>query len=64
MPSHKKIAISKNGPYIVSGDIPLAFQTIRTNKKGESTYGVEGETLSAFAQYALCPCGESNMINN
>jgi CDGSH-type Zn-finger protein len=59
MSSHKKITISKNGPYLVSGSVPLAFQTIGVNKGGESTEWIEGDALPASAQYALCRCGQS-----
>ena len=59
MSSHKKITISKNGPYLVSDSVPLAFQTIGVNKGGESTEWIEGAALPASAQYALCRCGQS-----
>jgi CDGSH-type Zn-finger protein len=59
MSSHKKITILANGPYLVSGSVPLALQTIGVNKAGESTEWVEGDALPASAQYALCRCGES-----
>jgi hypothetical protein len=32
----KKIIIAKNGPYIVSGDIPLTVEVITNNKEGYS----------------------------
>src|SRR5271167_1851505 len=59
MSSHNKINISKNGPYLVSGSVPLAFQTIGVNKGGESTEWIERDSLPASAQYALCRCGQS-----
>ncbi len=59
MSGHKKITVSKNGPYLVSGSVPLAFQTIGVNKDGESTEWVEGKALPASEQYALCRCGKS-----
>jgi len=58
MSSHKKITVSKNGPYLVSGSVPLAFQGIGVNKAGESSEWVEGDALRASAQYALCRCGK------
>ncbi len=60
MSPHKQITILENGPYLVSGSVPLAFQTIGANDNGESTEWVEGDALPASAQYALCRCGESN----
>lgn len=59
MSSHKKITISEDGPYLVTGSVPLAFQTVGVNKKGESTEWIEGDPLPAPAQYALCRCGHS-----
>lgn len=55
----KQITVSKNGPYIVSGSVPLAIQTIGVNRKGESTEWVQGKTLETSTQYALCRCGGS-----
>ena len=60
MSGDKKITVSKNGPYLVSGSVPLAFQTIGVNNDGESTEWVEGDPFPASAQYALCRCGASN----
>ena len=59
MPSHKKITVSKNGPYLVSGSVPLAFQTIGVNDDGESSEWVEGDAFPASAECALCRCGRS-----
>jgi CDGSH-type Zn-finger protein len=59
MSSHKKITILANGPYLVDGSVPLAFQTIGVNKAGESTEWIQGDALPVSAQYALCRCGES-----
>ena len=60
MPSHKKITVSKNGPYLVSGSVPPAFQTIGVNDDGESSEWVEGDAFPASAECALCRCGASN----
>ena len=46
----KKIIIDKNGPYIVSGDIPLTVEIISNNKDGFSwdwKQGKKFETKSA-----------------
>jgi CDGSH-type Zn-finger protein len=55
----RKITVSKDGPYIVSGSVPLAIQTIGVDRKGGSTEWVEGKTFASSAQYALCRCGQS-----
>jgi CDGSH-type Zn-finger protein len=59
MSDTKKIVVTKDGPYHVSGSVPLAVQTIGTNDEGESVRWIEGKTLPADANYALCRCGRS-----
>ncbi|MGZ3790417.1 MAG: CDGSH iron-sulfur domain-containing protein, partial [Bacteriovorax sp.] len=59
MTTEKKIEISKNGPYLVSGSVPLSHQIITVNKNGESTSWAEGGAISASDSYALCRCGGS-----
>jgi CDGSH-type Zn-finger protein len=58
-PTHAKIQISKDGPYLVKGDLPLAKQTIGTNAAGESIEWTAGPAYPAQSQYALCRCGRS-----
>jgi CDGSH-type Zn-finger protein len=58
-PPGAKIQISKDGPYMVSGELPMAKQTIGTNPAGESIEWIAGEHYPAQAQYALCRCGHS-----
>ena len=59
MADSKKVVVTKNGPYLVSGSVPLAVQTIGANAEGESVRWIEGRSLSKDAEYALCRCGES-----
>ena len=54
-----KIEVTKDGPYLVSGGVPLAEQWIVTNDEGESLDYREGKTFPASQQYALCRCGHS-----
>jgi CDGSH-type Zn-finger protein len=56
---HAKIQISKDGPFLVKGDLPLARQTITTNAAGESIEWTAGPAYPSQAQYALCRCGRS-----
>lgn len=56
---HAKIQVSKDGPYLVSGDLPLAEITIGANKEGESVKWDWGKAYPAKSQYALCRCGGS-----
>lgn len=59
-PLEKKIVVSKNGPYLVSGGIPISMQTITPNKEGFSWDWTEGRTFDAqSSEYALCRCGQS-----
>jgi CDGSH-type Zn-finger protein len=59
-PLEKKIVVSKNGPYLVSGGIPISMQTITPNKEGFSWDWIEGRTFDAqSSEYALCRCGQS-----
>ena len=55
----KTITVSKNGPYIVSGSVPLAIQTIGVDRDGNSTEWVEGTAFASSPQYALCRCAHS-----
>jgi CDGSH-type Zn-finger protein len=59
MSNPKKIAITKDGPYIVSGSVPLSLQTIGVDGEGQSTEWIAGDALPVSTQYALCRCGES-----
>jgi CDGSH-type Zn-finger protein len=54
-----KVQIIKNGPYMVTGGLPLKKQTIGTNSAGESVKWIEGQSYPAQATYALCRCGQS-----
>lgn len=55
----KKITIAKDGPYIVSGGIPLTVEVIANNKEGYSWDWKKGKTFKTESNYALCRCGHS-----
>jgi CDGSH-type Zn-finger protein len=57
--SKKKIVISKDGPYQVSGNVPLRQETIAANKDGEAEKYIPGEPLPGGEFYSLCRCGLS-----
>jgi CDGSH-type Zn-finger protein len=57
--SEVKVVVTKDGPYLVSGSVPLAKQTIVGDAAGDSLEWREGEALPAQASYALCRCGHS-----
>ena len=54
-----KVVVAKNGPYLVTGAVPLSRQTIGTDREGGSEKWIEGETFPAKEAYALCRCGHS-----
>lgn len=54
-----KIVVRKNGPYIVSGGVPLARGEIVVNDAGESIAWREIERITTGETYALCRCGKS-----
>ena len=58
--SEVKVVVSKNGPYLVTGDVPLARQTIITDPEGGSEEWRESDPFPAQASYALCRCGHSH----
>jgi CDGSH-type Zn-finger protein len=54
-----KIRIIKNGPYVVSGNVPLAEKII--TPKGREYVFKDGDELPQSEQYELCRCGKSNI---
>jgi CDGSH-type Zn-finger protein len=54
-----KIEVTKDGPYVINGGVPLAERWIETNAAGESLDYREGRTFPTSQQYALCRCGHS-----
>jgi CDGSH-type Zn-finger protein len=54
-----KIEIRKDGPYLVSGNLPLSEQAIVTNAEGDSLDYEETKKYPVQQQYALCRCGHS-----
>jgi CDGSH-type Zn-finger protein len=57
--SAASISVTPNGPYIVTGTVPLSVETIGVNEKGESWEYLPGRTFEVRRVYALCRCGES-----
>lgn len=54
-----KITVSKDGPYLVRGGVPLLTLTIQTDGKGHCRKWNEGKHYPVKEQYALCRCGQS-----
>jgi CDGSH-type Zn-finger protein len=53
-----RIKITANGPYLVTGGVPLKEKIIVP--QGKSYVFKEGRQLPQAASYALCRCGKSN----
>ena len=54
-----KITVTENGPYRVSGAVPMAGQTILADGDGNSIGWHQGEEFETKAACALCRCGQS-----
>ena len=54
-----KIKILKDGPYLVSGSIPLTKETIVTGKDGDPLKWEPVGEYPVQETYALCRCGQS-----
>ena len=54
-----KVVISKNGPYLVSGNLSLGKEISEVGKEGEPEKWVKGKQYPARENYALCRCGQS-----
>jgi len=58
--SQARVVVAKNGPYIVTGGVPLSKQTIGADAEGNSQAWQESGTFPPAEQYALCRCGHSH----
>ena len=54
-----KIKVTKNGPYAVTGGVPLSDQYISVNDNGDTEGWQEGKKYPLQESYALCRCGHS-----
>jgi CDGSH-type Zn-finger protein len=54
-----KIAVSENGPYLVTGSVPMARQVIVADEAGNSMEWRRDAELETKASCALCRCGKS-----
>jgi CDGSH-type Zn-finger protein len=52
-----RITVTENGPYRVTGSVPLVPRTIVTDDDGFSVEWDEGEPYPTEASYDLCRCG-------
>jgi len=54
-----KIIVSKNGPYLVSGNLPLEKEIIVPDEEGFSCEWKKGKKYPDQENYRLCRCGQS-----
>lgn len=54
-----KVTIVENGPYLVSGGLPLAREIIGANGAGDSIRWQHDKEFPQEEEYALCRCGHS-----
>jgi CDGSH-type Zn-finger protein len=54
-----KIKVTKNGPYLVSGEVPLCEQVITTDPEGTPTEWTQQVKYPQKEACALCRCGQS-----
>jgi CDGSH-type Zn-finger protein len=55
--NNKKVIISKNGPYLVSGKLPLEKEIIVSDELGNSVGWEKTERYPEKEKYSLCRCG-------
>ncbi len=59
MKQDAKIMITKDGPYLVSGNLPIDKQIIAIGEEDEPEKWVKGKNIPSNQPFALCRCGES-----
>ena len=57
--AEKKIKVTKDGPYLVSGEVPLAEEKVIHDEEGMPLKWEKDEKFSDKKEYALCRCGKS-----
>jgi CDGSH-type Zn-finger protein len=55
-----KIRVLKNGPYLISGSVPLRKMTIKCDDQITPIEWLISQNLKTSETYALCRCGQSN----
>lgn len=59
MNKNQKVTVTKNGPYLVSGNIPLSKTISIVGSEGEPEEWQQGKQYPKQEKYALCSCGKS-----
>lgn len=58
--SEPQISVAENGPYLVSGDVPLNRREMIVSEHGEPLTWRPGAEVETKDRYALCRCGLSD----
>jgi CDGSH-type Zn-finger protein len=56
----RNVKVLKNGPYLVSGGVPLFPKTIQCDGTGTPTKWTTGKRKDTGKSYSLCRCGQSS----
>jgi CDGSH-type Zn-finger protein len=59
MSDEQQIKVAENGPYIVSGEVPLTVKTPIVSEHGEPLSWKTGAPAEGKSRYLLCRCGQS-----
>jgi CDGSH-type Zn-finger protein len=59
MAKNAKIKVTKDGPYLITGDIPLLRMIIETDSYGDPFFWREVKRYPQRESYTLCRCGKS-----
>jgi CDGSH-type Zn-finger protein len=54
-----KIKVTKNGPYLIFGNLPLQKEVAATDENGDPEKWLKGEKYPGSESCALCRCGKS-----
>lgn len=57
--AEKKVVVSKDGPYIVTGGVPLGTEIEVVGKEGVPEFWEKGKGFPKQETYRLCRCGKS-----
>jgi CDGSH-type Zn-finger protein len=56
----RRIEVTKDGPYVVHGNVPLLYKIQIVSEYGEPLTWKTGEAIPTPETYGLCRCGHSN----
>ena len=55
-----KVTVTPDGPYLVTGALPLSKEIIGTDRNGIPVKWIKGKRYPDREKYALCRCGRSS----